>query len=391
MSLDLGSLLQNQLGNVLGQFLTNNGEASDASSKAAGLAIPAVMAGLVKYVSNDGQHGGKLFEMLSGASGSTLTGVLNQTAHGTDYKSFINMGKSLLPSMLGGSAADASDVIANESGISKVSAGSLMALALPLVLSFLRNHVKDNNLNQEQFLSLFSNQQSWLSKALDGKLLSALGISSLSGLFGSFNKMAASLAMTPSVAAATGNNGSGAGKWIAMAIGVGLLAFAAKSCTDNEKMEAPATPSVMSSEPVAASTSDITVVPVATEASVPVADVDAVTPITDTARVTYENGVATFFFATGKNNVVDGAQAVVADVIAAGKDGKKLIVSGFTDSTGDATANEELSKNRAQAVQAFLEAQGVSAANIELRKPDNTTGAVGNDVEGRRVEVKVEE
>ena len=93
MSLDLGSLLQNQLGNVLGQFLTNNGEASDASSKAAGLAIPAVMAGLVKYVSNDGQHGGKLFEMLSGASGSTLTGVLNQTAHGTDYKSFINLVK----------------------------------------------------------------------------------------------------------------------------------------------------------------------------------------------------------------------------------------------------------------------------------------------------------
>jgi outer membrane protein OmpA-like peptidoglycan-associated protein len=122
-----------------------------------------------------------------------------------------------------------------------------------------------------------------------------------------------------------------------------------------------------------------------------VADVGAVTPITDTARVTYENGVATFFFATGKNNVVDGAEVVVADVIAAGKDGKKLVVSGFADSTGDAAANEELSKNRAQAVQAFLEAQGVSTANIELRKPDNTTGAVGNDVEGRRVEVKVEE
>ena len=110
----------------------------------------------------------------------------------------------------------------------------------------------------------------------------------------------------------------------------------------------------------------------------------------DNARVVYENGVATFFFATGKNDVAEGAQTIVADVINAGKDGKKLVVSGFADSTGNAAANEELSKQRAQAVQAFFEAQGVNAANIELRKPENTTGAVGNDVEGRRVEVKVE-
>ena len=80
----------------------------------------------------------------------------------------------------------------------------------------------------------------------------------------------------------------------------------------------------------------------------------------------------------------------MADVITAGKDGRKLVISGFADSTGDAAANEELSKQRAEAVKAFFEAQGVNAANIELRKPESTTGAVGNDVEGRRVEVTVE-
>ncbi len=46
----------------------------------------------------------------------------------------------------------------------------------------------------------------------------------------------------------------------------------------------------------------------------------------DNARVVYENGVATFFFATGKNDVAEGAQTIVADVINAGKDGKKLVV-----------------------------------------------------------------
>ena len=37
MSIDLGNLLQSQLGGVLGQFLTNSGEAEESSGKAAGL------------------------------------------------------------------------------------------------------------------------------------------------------------------------------------------------------------------------------------------------------------------------------------------------------------------------------------------------------------------
>ena len=104
----------------------------------------------------------------------------------------------------------------------------------------------------------------------------------------------------------------------------------------------------------------------------------------------YKDAVATFYFATGKSDVAAHADKVVADLIAAGKNGKKLVVSGYTDSTGNAAANAELSKKRAQAVQAFLEKQGVDGKNIELRKPENTTAAAGNNAQGRRVEVKAE-
>lgn len=110
----------------------------------------------------------------------------------------------------------------------------------------------------------------------------------------------------------------------------------------------------------------------------------------DSAKVAVENGVAKFYFATGKNDVAADAAKVAADLVAAGKAGKKLIISGFTDSTGNAQANEELSKKRAQAVQAFLKAQGVDEKNIELRKPENITAAQGSSAEGRRVEVKIE-
>ena len=113
-------------------------------------------------------------------------------------------------------------------------------------------------------------------------------------------------------------------------------------------------------------------------------------PAADQADVAYKDAVATFYFATGKSDVAANADKVVADLVAAGKNGKKLIVSGYTDSTGNAATNAELSKKRAQAVQAFLEKQGVDAKNIELRKPENTTAAAGNNAQGRRVEVKAE-
>ena len=140
--------------------------------------------------------------------------------------------------------------------------------------------------------------------------------------------------------------------------------------------------------PSAASAAAPVAAPVA--ASTPATAAKASEPAADQADVAYKDAVATFYFATGKSDVAANADKVVADLIAAGKNGKKLVVSGYTDSTGNAATNAELSKKRAQAVQAFLEKQGVDGKNIELRKPENTTAAAGNNAQGRRVEVKAE-
>ena len=145
--------------------------------------------------------------------------------------------------------------------------------------------------------------------------------------------------------------------------------------------------------PAAAPAAASAVAPVAAStaaASTPATAAKASEPAADQADVAYKDAVATFYFATGKSDVAANADKMVADLIAAGKNGKKLVVSGYTDSTGNAAANAELSKKRAQAVQAFLEKQGVDGKNIELRKPENTTAAAGNNAQGRRVEVKAE-
>lgn len=109
----------------------------------------------------------------------------------------------------------------------------------------------------------------------------------------------------------------------------------------------------------------------------------------DESRVVVEGGVVKFYFASGKADLADGADQALGDVIAAVNAGKKAIVSGYHDTTGNAQLNEELSKKRAIAVRDTLVRLGVGEDKIDLRKPADTT-ATGSNAEARRVEVTLE-
>jgi outer membrane protein OmpA-like peptidoglycan-associated protein len=123
-------------------------------------------------------------------------------------------------------------------------------------------------------------------------------------------------------------------------------------------------------------------------AAVVVAPADA-----NAARVVVEGGVVKFYFATGKADLaVDlsaEVQAALNEAAAAAKAGKKLVVSGFHDSTGDAAVNAELAKQRAMTVQAVLVNLGVDAVSVELKKPEEMLGGTDN-AQARRVEVVVQ-
>jgi outer membrane protein OmpA-like peptidoglycan-associated protein len=99
----------------------------------------------------------------------------------------------------------------------------------------------------------------------------------------------------------------------------------------------------------------------------------------------------TVYFDTGKSDVTADLAAAAANVkaYAAANTGATLAVSGFNDPTGNAAANAELSKKRAQAVGKALEAAGIPAAAIELVRPDETTDTSGDNTAARRVEVTV--
>ncbi len=102
-------------------------------------------------------------------------------------------------------------------------------------------------------------------------------------------------------------------------------------------------------------------------------------------------GPVKLYFDTGRNDLPATASADLAPIVEAIKAGRasRAVVSGFHDKTGPANVNAEVSKARALAVAAALRAAGLTDAQIDLRKPQETTGD-GNNREARRVEVTAE-
>lgn len=123
-------------------------------------------------------------------------------------------------------------------------------------------------------------------------------------------------------------------------------------------------------------------------AAVPAEAPAAAASAADDASVVVEAGVVKFYFASGKSDLAAGALDALKEAIAAAQAGKKLVISGFHDSTGDPAKNAELAKLRAFAVRDALKGAGVAETSLELKKPEQTAGD-GSNAEARRVEVVI--
>ena len=110
--------------------------------------------------------------------------------------------------------------------------------------------------------------------------------------------------------------------------------------------------------------------------------------IPDGASIRVVGGVVNFYFATGSADLAPGAAEALAAVIKGVEGGRKAVVSGYHDITGDAASNEALAKKRAETVRDVLVGLGVPADKVQLQKPEVTAGS-GSDAAARRVEVKL--
>ena len=111
--------------------------------------------------------------------------------------------------------------------------------------------------------------------------------------------------------------------------------------------------------------------------------------VADGPSIKVEDGVVKFYFASGSDELARGAAEALGDVVRGVAAGKKAVISGFHDVTGDPAKNEELAKQRALRVRDALTALGIGEDKLDLRKPAVTT-ADGSNAEARRVEVTME-
>ncbi len=219
---------------------------------------------------------------------------------------------------------------------------------------------------------------------------------------------AAAPAVVPPVATAAPAASSGIGKWLPWLIGALVIIFGVSYCSKkNPSTDAPppapaSVPAPANSDP-GVGVGPATSTPPANEASAPVPAPtpapEASAPVADTFTAPAGAGVLDamvqdvpmlrVFFDTGKTDVApefaDRSKALV-DYVKANPD-VKAVISGFNDPTGDPVKNAELSKHRAQAVQAALVAAGVPQDSTVLEKPAETTDTGANNASSRRVDV----
>ena len=114
-------------------------------------------------------------------------------------------------------------------------------------------------------------------------------------------------------------------------------------------------------------------------------------PAAQVAAPTARVALVRIFFATGGAALPADAEQALTPVLVFAKANPqaKCSISGFHDSSGDKMKNEELAKNRAQAVKAALMAAGIAEDRILMQKPQETTGS-GSEEAARRVEINVQ-
>jgi K(+)-stimulated pyrophosphate-energized sodium pump len=110
----------------------------------------------------------------------------------------------------------------------------------------------------------------------------------------------------------------------------------------------------------------------------------------DGASVKVDNGVVKFYFASGKSELPQGGKDALKDILAGVAAGKKAMVSGYVDPSGNMDQNKELAKLRAFAVRDLLTASGAPADKVELKKPEDIKAGATSAAEGRRVEVTLQ-
>jgi len=383
MNANLLSLAQNALGGdfskMAGQFL---GESPTATQGALSSLLPAVL-GCIAQKGATAEGASNLMSLVSSANldvsslgniGSLFSGG------GAGANDLLRAGTSrLVPAVFGDKSGALVNALSSSSGIKTSSATNLIALVVPMVLTFLKKFIGERGLNASSLSSLLSSQGPNLQGALDSRMTSALGFPSASAFLSSLGGAAGATVDTARRAGAAVTGG-------AAAAGSAALAAGATAAAETKSAFQRFLPWLIG-------LAILFVLwlllwpktPAPTQAPAP----PTAAPATTMPAQAFSGFPAKVYFDTSSATPgSDGMNVINAAADAIKKDDLKVTVTGYTDKTGDTAKNEELAKNRATAVRDGLKAAGVPEGNIDMKPPLFVeVGASMTSAEARRVEI----
>jgi OmpA-OmpF porin, OOP family len=437
MTINILDMLQNAVGKDLSTHASKLlGESEGGIGAATQAALPALLGGVMSKASTL-SGATDLLNMLKGpaVSSDLLLKDLGGLFGGDETTSRLtSLGTTLLNSVFGDKLGALAGAIGSLAGIRGSSATSLLGMLAPLLFSFLKGQVTKNNLGATGLMSLLGGQSEFLQGKLSDKITNALGLGSATAFLGGIGDKLLGAAKSAGLSAGSSSGisapvGGPHGRppaddggysllkrlrpWLLLALGIPLF-FLFRSCGESEDLgernaalsvpktvveptvvvpAAKATVAVPETAPAVAAvepTAIPTEVPLPTAAPTAVPKAEAVDDSSTRSAAVSAPPAARIYFDVGKTKLPGDIDSILQSIVdyALAHSNSGITIAGFHDPTGNQAKNAELAKNRALAVRSRLVSLGIGEAQIDMKKPEVTTGS-GDNKEARRVEVSV--
>lgn len=446
MSANLLDLAKGYLTNeVVSKASTFLGEDQSTTQSAFDHILPTLLGGMVSKAS-DKTASSELFNMVTrpefgGGLLNNLGGLFSQSE---TTNSTMNLGETLLRTLMGGRQSNVIDLISSAVGMKSGSASSLLKLGLPILLSVIGKKVKTDGLGLDGFINLIKGQDEYVKKAAPAgfldKMLGAYGLSNFAAS-GSEDHTVRKVDTTPereerTTATATtsqrhdddGNGKSGLARILPILLILGALALAFylfRNCnadaegleedeemTDTTAMEQMEDSIIRGADAIYGAGEDLVGKTVegfenlgtfmkqqlgdGSEIIIPSkGGLKGLVDFIESDKEVDENAwfdLRRILFETGSANLDAKSQTQIDNILAIMKayPNVHLKVGGYTDNTGDAAANLQLSEARANAVMNAIVTGGIDAARLTAEGYGQEHPVADNETEeGRQLNRRV--
>jgi outer membrane protein OmpA-like peptidoglycan-associated protein len=380
--------------NKLGAAVGANPQLTQAALKAG---VPMLLGGMLQKGSTAEGANDLLGLLTRGNHDSVLTNLAGALGGGDTTSTLLKTGATLLPALFGSRSDGAIDALARLAGLNRASSSSLLSLLAPLAMGFVTKALRSSGgISLDSLRRFLGGQRGYLRSAAPADLASVLGVRSLDDLGTSVTK-----AVEP-------KSGGGWLKWVIGALLLGVLLYALRNCSGQQKaVEAPSpapapaieAPAVEPAAPVVtledlslADGTTIRIAPNGVERQLlafiqdPAQTVDNEAWFT-TDRLEFDTDSATL-------RPSSDAQLDAIAAILRAYPNVKIKFGGYTDNTGEPALNRQLSADRAVSAMNGLISRGIAADRVEAEGYGAQFPVADNATEegrqrNRRVDVRV--